>query len=78
MDEVDQAWVSEFKGEGSKSIPEGAIIEGFISIIKWINPDGSHDWRSYNTIDAPLSHILGLLQMAGFAMMQDNLVNRED
>lgn len=72
MDEVDRLWIGEFLGN---SIPEDAIVEGFISIISWVNPDGSRGWRSYNTLDQPLSSILGLMEMAKFTLMNDN---RED
>lgn len=79
MDELDTLWVNGFVGDSinSKSIPEGAIIQGFYSIISWIDPEGNHQWRGYNTIDAPLSSILGLLQMAAHTLMVDNTIERE-
>lgn len=76
MDETDTKWVDGFIG-GDKGIPEGSIIEGFFAVISYIRPDGERDWRPYNTIDAPLSNILGLLQMAGFTYMHENLRERE-
>lgn len=73
MDDVDQQWVNGFIGDGSSAaIAEGSIIQGFLSIISWIDPEGNHRWRSYNTIDAPLSNILGLLEMTKYVMLTDN------
>ncbi len=73
MDEDDRDWVSTFvSNEGSKSIPPDAIIEGFISIISWFDSDGEKQWRHYNTIDAPLSHIIGLLEMTKHTLMTNN------
>ena len=74
MDEADQAWVDTFRG---KSIPANAIVEGFVSVIAWMDEDGSRCWRSYTCLDAPLSHTLGLLEMAKFGYMVGNQILQE-
>lgn len=78
MDEMDQKWVETFVGEEDQSIPAGALIQGFISVISWIDEDGNFRWRLYNTLDLTLSNILGLLEMAKYTMMVDNTIRKED
>lgn len=75
MDELDTAWVNSFIGS---SIPEGSVVTGFVSVIEWIDPGGNARWRAYNTIDSPLSHILGLMTMAQFQLMHMNTNREED
>lgn len=70
MDEDDVKWISTF---GPTRIPEGSMVEGFVAVISYIQPDGTRGWDSYNTLDMPLSNILGLMQMAQFKYMHDNL-----
>lgn len=74
MDEIDQAWIREFQQGDTPTIPPEAIIQGFVSIISWMNPDGTMGWRSYNTIDATLSHVLGLMDMAKHTMLVNNTI----
>lgn len=78
MDEIDTQWVESFIGEKTHSISPGSMIQGFVSIISWIDEDGNYKWRMYNTIDAPLSNILGLMDMAKHTMLMDNTVTREE
>lgn len=73
MDEADREWVKNFT-----TIPEGAIVSGFVSVISFINPDGSFGTRIYNCINGPTSHIVGLLNMAAFSYMHDAIVPPED
>lgn len=77
MDEEDIKWISTF-GEGR--IPKGAMVEGFVAIISYIQPDGDRGWDAYNTLDMPLSNILGLMDMAQFKFMHDNfrVITEED
>lgn len=72
MDESDEIWVNSFIGDGPGMIPEGSVIEGFISIVSWLTPEGEWKWRSYNVMDTRLSNILGLLDMTKFTMMRGN------
>lgn len=69
MDDLDREWVNAFIGS-DKSIPDGAIVEGFISVISWIDEAGNRKHRHYNTIDAPLSHIIGLLDIAKYELLR--------
>lgn len=78
MDEADIAWVNQFLECNGGKIPDGSVIDGFISIISWTDPDGNMQWRSYNTLNRPLSMILGLLTMCGHSMMMDNTQRIED
>lgn len=73
MDEADRQWLAAFN-----DIPEGAIVEGFVSVISWINPDGSLGHRAYHCLNRPLSHVVGLLEMTQFKMMFDNLETQEE
>lgn len=68
MDQVDKEWLGSFVG---KSIPEDAVIEGFFSIITWINADGERCWRVYNQFDQPVSTTVGILEMAQQQLMRD-------
>lgn len=77
MDEADQEWVRMFQSGDTPTVPPDAIIQGFVSVISWMNPDGTFGWRAYNTIDAPLSHVLGLMEMAKFTMLHNNLAESE-
>lgn len=70
MDEADQQWINTFIG--GERVPAGSVVQGFTTIISFIDPQGNNGWDVYNTIDAPLSHILGLMTMAQFKMMHDN------
>lgn len=65
-DEADSAWLSEFIG---KSIPDDAVVEGFISLISFVRPDGTLDYRMYNTLNKPTSSVVGLLEMAKYNLM---------
>lgn len=74
MDDLDTQWVNSFIGS---SIPEDAVVTGFVSVIEWIGSNGERQWRTYNTIDGPLSHIVGLMSMSQFEMMS-SATNREE
>lgn len=74
LDEDDRKWVDSFIG---KSIPADSIVEGFISIICWIDGNGDRQWRHYIAMDSPLSNMLGLMTMAQHQMMIDNTINTE-
>ncbi len=57
MDAVDQAFQASL-------VPDESIPQGFIAVFSYVAPDGSQCWRTYNQLDAPLSSVLGLLELA--------------
>lgn len=77
MDNLDQMWINGFVSE-TGSIPPGSFIEGFISVISWVDPGGHRQWRHYNTLDLPLSGVLGLLDMAKFTLCSNNQIESDD
>lgn len=78
LDKVDNEWLSSFQEANGGSIPDDAVVEGFFSIISWVNPDGSLGWRLYNALDRPTSTIVGLLEMAKFDYMRAATESGED
>lgn len=61
----DLAWLASFT-----SIPDGAVFDGFVSVISWMDPTtGESHWRHYHNMDRPISQIVGLLDMAKFDML---------
>jgi hypothetical protein len=59
-DEADSQWLSSFMGQ---SIPTGATIEGFVSVISYMDDEGEMRWRMYSTIENAIRAI-GLLTAA--------------
>lgn len=58
LDEPDQAYVLSL-------IPEGAIPTAIITVVAFLNPEsGDMQWKVHNDTDVPLSHCLGLLDLA--------------
>lgn len=78
LDEHDKAFIAGFMEENGGSIPAGAVVEGFISLISWVNPDGTLGWRLYNALDRPTSTVVGLLEMAKFDYMRFATDSGED
>lgn len=68
MDQVDRDWLDSFIG---KSIPQDAVVEGFYSIITWIDPDGERCWRTYNQFDLPVSTLIGVIELAKHQLIKD-------
>jgi hypothetical protein len=64
LDDSDTAFMDAFREENGGSIPAGSVVEGFVALITWIAPDGSHNWKLYNALDRPTSTVIGLLEMA--------------
>lgn len=62
MDEADQQWVAAFQGGDEPTIPTDAIIEGFVSVITYIDPEsGKTKWVAYNTVSEDKTRVVGLL-----------------
>lgn len=57
MDPVDKAMVDSL-------VPEGSIVDGFMVIVSFTDPEGHQCWRNYAQMDAPVSMSLGLLELA--------------
>lgn len=58
LDAVDQAYVDAL-------LPEGAIATAIITVVAFLDPEtGDMRWKVHNDVDIPLSHCLGLLDLA--------------
>ena len=67
MDDVDKAFLASI-------VPPDAAMPQFLAIATWIDTDGKSVWKVYNqTYSLPVSHVLGLLEMAKL-----NLLARSD
>jgi hypothetical protein len=69
LDTEDERWASTFVGQ---SIPEGSTIDGFVSVISWVDPEGNLRWRSYTTFDSGVQSV-GLLTMAAAELTYDTI-----
>jgi hypothetical protein len=67
LDAADTEWINSFIGT---SIAEGSTIDGFVSVISWIDPEGEMRWRLYSTIDNAIRSI-GLLTAASTALSME-------
>lgn len=57
MDDTDLAFQASL-------VPDECIPQGFLAVLAFVAPDGTQCWRTYNQLDAPLSSVLGLLELA--------------
>lgn len=58
LDSVDEAYIESI-------IPDGAIPTAIITVVAFLNPDtGDMQWKVHNDTDIPLTHCLGLLDLA--------------
>lgn len=61
MDAADELWVQGFIGS---SIPEGSLIQGFVTSIAYLDPNGIPSRRMYSSMDESLSSVMGHLELA--------------
>lgn len=78
LDDYDKAFIDVFKEENGGSIPAGSVVEGFVALISWVQPDGSLGWKLYNALDRPTSTVVGLLEMAKYDYMRFATETGED
>lgn len=64
-DEVDRAYIDSING-----IQEGSFVQGLISVVSWVDPDGTNKWRATWRLDAPVSQGVGLLNMAAMDILK--------
>lgn len=63
-DDIDRAYI-----DSITAIPDGSFIQGVMSIISFVDPDGANCWRFTHNVDIPASQAVGLLHMASIEMM---------
>lgn len=72
LDDCDIKFIDSFREEnGGCTIPANSLVDGFITIISWMEPDGSKGWKLYHALDRPTSTVVGLLEMAKFEYLRD-------
>lgn len=57
MDDADRAWVDSL-------IPDGAVVEGYVAAISYIDPSGESHVRVHHDGELMASHLLGMCEMA--------------
>lgn len=55
-DEVDQAYIESF-------LPADHIPVGLVSVLLTIDAEGKQAWKTHILVDAPMSTVLGMLEM---------------
>lgn len=68
-DEVDRAYIDSVTG-----IADGSFVQGLISVLSWVDPDGTNKWRATWRLDAPVSQGIGLLNMAAMDILKSTQV----
>lgn len=75
LDAVDRAYIDSI-------IPEGAIATAMVTVVAFLDPEtGDMRWKLHNDTDIPLTHCLGLLDLAKLdlcARTPGNLLYQED
>lgn len=64
FDELDRAYV-----DAIKAIPDGSFVQGLMSVVSFVDPDGNNCWRFVHSVEMPASQAVGLLHMASVEMM---------
>lgn len=65
FDDADRAFLASFAPPDGSRIPDGAIVEGIITVVSFIEPvDGGQLWFVHANSDLPLTQMVGLLDMA--------------
>lgn len=64
MDAADKAFLDSF-------LPEGAIPIGYAGVVAFMDADGVQRWRLMVNFEAPVSHAIGLLEMAKLRLLGD-------
>jgi hypothetical protein len=64
FDEIDRAYV-----DAIKAIPDGSFVQGLMSVVSFVAPDGTNMWRLVHEVEIPVSQAIGLLHMASIEMM---------
>lgn len=63
-DEADRAYIDSFS-----SLPDGAFVEGLVSVVSYVTPDGQGAWAVHTNCDLPASQAIGLLFAASVELM---------
>lgn len=71
MDKADEEWLTGFVGE-DRIIKPDDMITGYIAVIAYVDKDGNNHFRKHNALDAPLSSVVGLLDLAKHEWLMDN------
>lgn len=45
-------------------VPEEAVVTGFLVVVTFMEPSGSHAWKVHCDADLPCSQVLGFLELA--------------
>lgn len=64
FDELDRRYV-----DAVKAIPDGSFVQGLMSVVSYVTPEGLNSWRFVHCIELPVSQAIGLLHMATVEMM---------
>lgn len=51
------------------SIPDGSFVQAMMTIVSFVQPDGTNSWCLAYNQDVPASQMIGLLHMAAVEMM---------
>ncbi len=62
-DEVDVAYLD------SLNLPDGSFVQGFVTVVSYVDPDGTNGWRLHYGCDIPTTQVVGLLACAQVEMM---------
>lgn len=62
-DEVDIAYID------SLHIPDGSFVQGIVSVVSYVLPDGSNGWMMHHNCDMPASNAIGLLACGQVELM---------
>ena len=63
-DEIDRAFI-----DSVAAINDGAFVQGMMTILSFVQPDGTNSWRFTHNIDMPVSQAVGLLHMAAVELL---------
>ena len=50
-------------------LPEGAIPTGVVTVLTYLNPEGENSWLMWVEADAPVTAIIGALELAKVDIM---------
>lgn len=64
FDDIDRAYV-----DAIVAIPDGSFVQALMSVVSFVEPDGTNKWRFVHCIEIPSSQGVGLLHMASVELM---------
>ena len=72
FDAADRAFIGSY--EGGENLPQGALIDGYITVIAFTDPDtGQQRWFGHPRMSGQsVSHSVGLLEMMKWQLIKGN------